>query len=74
MIDGEADKDAGECSGHHSEKVAEVEVGGITVQVSGETVLDSCSNEAAGEMREFDHHLYESHHFASHFFFNEMEI
>lgn len=49
-IDAQADKDAGERSGQHSEEVAEVEVGGITAQVSGETVLDSCSNEAGGQI------------------------
>lgn len=49
-IDAQADKDAGESSGRHSEEVDEVEVGGITAQVSGETVLDSCSNEAEGQM------------------------
>lgn len=55
VIDRQADEDAGQCSGDHSDKVAEVEVGGITVQVSGETVLDARSNEPGGEMRELDH-------------------
>lgn len=50
-IDRQADKDAGQCSGYHSEEVAEVEVGRITVQVSGETVLDSCSNKPGGKMK-----------------------
>lgn len=59
-IDGQADEDAGESSGHHSEEVGEVEVGGVTVQVPGETVLDSCSNEAVREMREWHHHFYQS--------------
>ena len=48
-IDGQTDEDAGQRSGDDSEKVAEVEVGGVTVQVSGETVLDACSNKPGGE-------------------------
>lgn len=48
MIDSQADEDARQCSSYHSEKVAKVEVGGITMQVSGETVLDACSNEPGG--------------------------
>lgn len=48
MIDRQAEEDAGQCSSYHSEKVAEVEIGGITVQVSGETVLNPCSNEPGG--------------------------
>lgn len=51
-IDGLADKDAGQCSGQHSKKVAKVEVGGVTSQVSGETVLNSGSNKPRGEVRE----------------------
>lgn len=46
MIDGHADEDAGQHSCYHSEEVGEVEVGGVKVQVSGETVLDACSDEA----------------------------
>lgn len=55
MIDRQADEDAGKSSGYHSEEVAEVKVGGITVQVSGETVLNACTNEPGGETKEFEH-------------------
>lgn len=45
MVDRQTDEDAAQHPSYHSEKVAKVEVGGKTVQVSGETVLDACSNE-----------------------------
>lgn len=54
MIYRHTDEDAGQGSSYHSEKVAEVEVGGITVQVSGETVLDACSNKPGGGRRVLD--------------------
>lgn len=49
MIDSQTDEDAGQRSSYHPEEVAEVEVGGVAVQVSGETVLDACSNEPGHE-------------------------
>lgn len=52
MVDRQTDEDAAQCPGYHSEKIAEVEVGGKTVQVSGETVLDARSNEPGGERGE----------------------
>lgn len=66
VIDRQADEDAGKSPHDHSDKVAEGEVDGITVKVSGEAVLDSCSNEAGGEMSYIVRPLdsYERHHFA----------
>lgn len=51
MIDRQADEDTGEGSGDHSDEIAEVEVGAVTVQVSAEAVLDSCSNKPGEKIR-----------------------
>lgn len=52
VVDRQADEDARQGAGYHAEEIAKVEVWGITVKVSGETVLDACSNEPEGEIRE----------------------
>ena len=48
-VDGHTDEDAGQGSGDDPEEVAEVEAGGVTVQVPGEAVLNACSNEPGGD-------------------------
>lgn len=44
VVDRHADEDTSQGSCYHTQEVREVEVVGVNVQVSGETVLDACSN------------------------------
>lgn len=49
MIDSDAEEDGGQSSGDDSDEVAEVEVGGVTVQIPGETVLNTGPDEPGRE-------------------------
>lgn len=54
VVGGQANKDAGHAGGAHSDIVSQVKVGGVAVEVCGETVLDRNSYQAVGEVREHD--------------------
>lgn len=45
-------EDAGQSSSQHTQKIAEVEVWRVDMQVTREAVLDSCANEAVGPQGE----------------------
>lgn len=52
VVGWQVNKDAGHAGGGHSDIVGQVKVGGVNVEVRGETVLDRNSYQAVGEVRQ----------------------
>lgn len=55
VVGWQVNKDAGHAGGGHSDVVGQVKVGGVSVEVRGETVLDRNSYQTVGEVRQRDH-------------------
>lgn len=57
VVGWQVNQDARHAGGGHPDIVGQVKVGGVAVDVCGETVLDRNSYQAVGEVRQRDHRL-----------------